>query len=168
MMPTRTQALNILTALLVGLLSLSPAAQASPPRALTLETWPQLQASLQDKPAIVHFWSVTCAICMAELPEWGAFAARNPDLRIVFVNWDREPDAARMATMLAKAKLSQVESWMIAEDFEEKLRFAIDREWMGEMPRTRLVAADGSVTSFSGAADFAKLTDWLATRRYAQ
>jgi thiol-disulfide isomerase/thioredoxin len=165
MMPGKLSLWQLLVVLLAGLTSLPHTGWAAP-RALTLDAWPPLQASLKDKPAIVHFWGVTCAICMAELPEWGAFAARHPDLRIVFVNWDRQPDSARIAATLGKAKLGDIESWARAETFEEKLRFAIDREWMGEMPYTRLIAADGAVTSFSGAADFGRLAAWLGTKRY--
>jgi hypothetical protein len=34
---------------------------------------------------------------------------------------------------------------------------------MGELPYTRLIASDGTATTFSGAADFTKLSQWLAT-----
>lgn len=155
----------------IGALAFASAASADTaagPRPLTTETWPQLAATLKDRPTIVHVWGVTCSICMVELPEWGAFAARHPEVRIVLVNWDREPDPARISTTLGKANLASVESWGLAQGFEEKVRFAFDRDWMGEMPRTRLISSSGASISYSGAADFAKLAAWIETGQYPE
>jgi len=84
----------------------------------------------------------------------------------VLINWDsRAGDAARAASALAKSGLAGVETWALAAPFEEKVRFQTDREWMGELPRTRLIARDGSVTYFSRAADFDKIAAWISGQR---
>jgi hypothetical protein len=81
----------------------------------------------------------------------------------VLVNWESRPQPAeRISNTLAKAGLSGAENWALADDFEQKIRFAIDRDWMGELPRTTLIGRDGTVTTFSGAMDFSKLAAWLA------
>ena len=74
-----------------------------------------------------------------------------------------EPPSARdrIRATLAKAGLAGAEQWALADDFEQNIRFAIDRDWMGELPRTQLIGRDGSVTTLSGAMDFSKLTAWL-------
>ena len=40
-----------------------------------------------------------------------------------------------------------------------------DPQWQGEIPRTLLVARDGTMTTMEGVADFAQLRAWLDTQR---
>jgi hypothetical protein len=63
--------------------------------------------------------------------------------------------------LVGRSTLRRAETWTLADDFEQRIRFAIDRDWMGELPRTQLIAQDGSVTTVSGAMDFSKLAAWL-------
>jgi thiol-disulfide isomerase/thioredoxin len=159
---------RLLCALALLLAACAPgrAADGEGPRAFTAASWQALRRAQADEPLIVHFWGLTCGPCLAELPQWGAFAARHRNARIVLVNWDRRAQApARIAATLAKAGLGRAESWALGEGYEEKLRFGVDRDWMGELPRTELLARDGSVTAFSGAADFVRLAAWLAAQR---
>ena len=80
----------------------------------------------------------------------------------MLINWETRPQPEdRIRNTLAKAGLADAEQWALADDFEQKIRFAIDRDWMGELPRTQLIAPYGSVTTISGATDFAKLAAWL-------
>ncbi|MFA5958098.1 TlpA family protein disulfide reductase [Hyphomicrobium sp.] len=117
----------------------------------------------KGRPVIVHFWGLTCGNCMAELKDWGAFVQAHPEATLILVNWDeRGARPAQIGPALATAGLSAASSFALGDGFEDKLRFAIDRDWMGELPYTRLIAADGSATTFSGAADFADLKTWLA------
>jgi thiol-disulfide isomerase/thioredoxin len=120
-------------------------------------------AAHPGRPVIVHFWGLTCGNCMAELADWGKFAKRNPGALIVFVNWDRRgANDVQINQALDKAGLESLPSYELGRGFEEKLRFAVDRDWMGELPYTRLIASDGAVSTFSGAADFNQLATWLA------
>ena len=125
-------------------------------------SWQDLTVAHKGQKLIVHFWSLACAPCLEELPEWGKFLARNPDAPLVLINWESRPQPEdRIRATLAKAGLAGAENWTLTDGFEQKIRFAIDRDWMGELPRTQLIAQDGSMTTVSGAMDFAKLTAWL-------
>ena len=129
-------------------------------------SWQEITSAHKGQPVIVHFWGLTCGNCMAELKDWGQFAREHPGAAIVLVNWDRhvaEPD--RIAAALAKAGLGGVQSLALSNGFEAKLRFAIDRDWMGELPYTRMISSDGSATAFSGSADFKKLQEWLVKNK---
>jgi thiol-disulfide isomerase/thioredoxin len=142
-------------------------AAAEEPRPFIEGSWQQIVSAHKGEPTIVHFWGLTCGPCLAELPNWGKFRADHPDARLVLINWDanRSQDTARAAAALKKAGLNGVESWVLAAPFEDKARFQIDRDWLGELPRTRLVARDGSTTAFSGAADFATIETWQKAQR---
>ena len=133
------------------------------PKAFGQGSWQALTGAHKGKPVIVHFWSIACAPCLPELSEWGNFLAAHPEAPLVLVNWESRPQPAeRISNTLAKAGLSGAENWALADDFEQKIRFAIDRDWMGELPRTTLIGRDGTVTTFSGAIGFSKLAAWLA------
>jgi len=149
--------------LILSLIMSVPAFAAAPPRPFDSASWQDLTSTHKGQPMIVHFWGLTCGNCMVEMKDWGQFAAQHPGVQIVFVNWDRRSsDSARIDQALAKAGLGGVASFALADGFEEKLRFAVDHDWMGELPYTRLIASDGTATTFSGAADFTKLSRWLA------
>ena len=68
---------------------------------------------------------------------------------------------SKITSTLAKAGLDSAESWMFADAFEEKLRFEIDSDWQGEMPRTILIGRDGAVTALAGKADMVRVRHWL-------
>ena len=148
------------------LLALTPGASIAKDavRPFDSGSWQEVTGAHKGQPVIVHFWAFSCGNCMVELKDWGQFAREHPGATIVLVNWDRhaaEPD--RIAAALAKAGLGSVQSLALSNGFEAKLRFGIDRNWMGELPYTRMIAGDGSATAFSGSADFQKLQEWLAT-----
>lgn len=146
-----------------------PATAAEPPRTFDTASWQEILSSHKGQPVIVHFWGFTCGNCMVELKEWGKFAEEHRGTAIAFVNWDRHgADPTRIEKALAKAGLGGVESYTLANGFEEKLRFSVDHDWMGELPYTRLIASDGAVTTFSGAADFESLSRWLGSVKQSQ
>ena len=148
-------------ALVLAVSSSPGVAGETAPKVFGKGSWQDLIGSRKGQPLIVHFWSLACAPCLTELPEWGKFLAGHPGAPLVLINWpDRPQPADRISATLAKAGLAGAENWTLADDFEQKIRFAIDREWMGELPRTQLIARDGSVTTFAGAMDFSKLAAW--------
>jgi thiol-disulfide isomerase/thioredoxin len=141
---------------------------ANAPRLFDSANWRTLASSHNGRPLIVHFWGFTCGNCMVELNDWGKFAKAHPGVAIAFVNWDRRgADPSRIAQALDKAGLGGVQSFVLANGFEEKLRFAVDHDWMGELPYTRLIAGDGTATTFSGTADFKKLSQWLEAESHS-
>ena len=145
------------------LLPLSGALAANTARPFAEGSWQELLQAHKGEPTIVHFWGLTCGPCLAELPEWSKFAADHPGVRLVLVNWDgRGQDLARAEATLEKSGLASTEAWALATPFEEKARFEVDRDWFGELPRTLLIARDGSTTAYSGAADMQKLGAWSA------
>lgn len=156
-------------AVLTFMVCASAQAFAEPPRTFDTASWQALLDAHKGQPVIVHFWGFSCGNCMVELEDWGKFARKHPDTTIAFVNWDRRgADAQRIEKALAKSGLGSVRSFTLANGFEEKLRFAVDHDWMGELPYTRLVARDGKLTTFSGAADFESLSQWLGTGQQSQ
>lgn len=128
-------------------------------------SWQALRQSHAGKPVVVHFWGLTCGPCLVELPEWGKLVRERPDANLVMIAADPFPvKPAALTATLAKDGLAGAENWVF-DGFSERLRFEVDPRWQGELPRTLLIGADGSVRAISGAADLAAIRAWLDAQR---
>ena len=143
-------------------LPVSTAAHAGQPIPFQRGSWAKLSAAHAGQPTIIHFWGLTCAPCIVELPKWGRLLAERPDLRLVLVAADPAPQSAEQVSgALERAGLGATESWSFTDRFYERLRYEIDPAWSGELPRTLLVAADGTNIILPGVADLSKVRAWL-------
>jgi hypothetical protein len=158
-------------AILLGCLVLggSPAhAQAQAPasggalRPFDTGTAAALGKTYAGRPYILALWSVTCEPCRQDMPHWGPLQRRHPGVPILLVATDPPSDRALVEKMLAQYDLGRVERWMFADDYVERLRYAIDPRWRGELPRTYLVDAARRTEAISGVVDPAKLEAWMA------
>lgn len=153
--------LSVLTALLVALLSFARA-EAAGPMPFERGSWNKLRTEHAGQPTVVHFWGLTCGPCLVELPQWGKLAAARRDLNLVLVAADPLPQPPdRIEATLANAGLGKIESWSFSDRFYERLRYEIDPSWAGELPRTVLVARDGSTKVLPGVADLGEVRAWL-------
>jgi len=149
------------TALALLLAAAALPAQADP-LPFARGSWQQLRTAHAGQATVVHLWGLTCGPCLVELPEWGKLARSRPDLKLVLVAADPIPESPeRVTATLGKAGLGAAESWIFTDLFNERLRFEIDPRWRGELPRTLLIARDGTVTALSGVADLATVRAWL-------
>ncbi|QGM96890.1 TlpA family protein disulfide reductase [Methylocystis parvus] len=124
----------------------------------------QIVKTHAGKPLIIHFWSVTCPPCIAELPQWTKLISDHAEIDVVFVNADDAEDRARAEARVEKAGLSKANHYGFEDDFVDKLYFEADASWRGELPFTALVAPDGGVTAVTGAIDDPLVTRWLEKR----
>lgn len=114
------------------------------------------------RPLIVHFWSVTCPACVAELPNWSKLTEAHKDVDVVFVDTDDAEERDRAAGRLEKAGLANASHYGFADNFVEKLYFEVDRNWRGELPFTVLVTREGARTTLAGGLDDPDLVNWLS------
>ena len=125
-------------------------------------SWQKLRSSHRGQPLIVHFWGVSCAPCMADLPDWADLRKAPGDAAIVFVAADPEPVAqAAILDALTRSGLGAADCWMFADSFAERLRYEVNPGWGGELPYTVLITREGRVSTISGVAGPEKIRDWL-------
>ena len=137
-------------------------AHASDPLPFERGSWAKLRAAHAGQATVIHFWGLTCGPCLVELPNWGKLLAERPDLKLVLVDADPAPQSPEQVTAaLDRAGLGKAESWTFTDRFYERLRYEIDVAWAGELPRTLLIAHDGTVTVLPGVADLTKVRAWL-------
>lgn len=119
-----------------------------------------IRAAHARRPFILIFWSIDCAHCPKELKALGELKRQYPKLDIVLVSTDNEAEAAQLAGFAAQQGLGAVEQWMFADPQPEKLRFAVDRRWWGELPRTYFFDASHRSEGVSGLVAPERLQRW--------
>lgn len=112
---------------------------------------------------VIHFWSLTCAPCLAELPQWPKLQ-KSLGFDLVLVSTDSLDQAPALATRLKRAGLNKVPSYAFADSFTERLMFEVARDWRGELPRTHLISTTGETTAILGSVEAEILKDWLLHR----
>jgi thiol-disulfide isomerase/thioredoxin len=154
---------------LVASLAAAPAAETSSElKPFVRGSWQEVLRSHVGRPTLVHFWGVTCGPCKVELPLLGKFMKDHSELAVVMISADLVPNLPGAArAMLEKAGLGSAENWIFDDGFVERLRFEIDPTWQGEIPRTLLIAKDGTVTTIEGTAEIPDLEKWLAQQKVA-
>jgi thiol-disulfide isomerase/thioredoxin len=154
--------------LLLASLPTVPASEESRLKPFERGSWQQVLRSHAGRPTLVHFWGVTCGPCKVELPLLGEFMKGHPAIDVVTISADLVPDLpGATRSMLEKSGLSSAENWIFNDGFAERLRFEIDPAWQGDIPRTMLIAQNGTITTIEGSADIADLEKWSDGQRAA-
>jgi thiol-disulfide isomerase/thioredoxin len=132
-------------------------------------SWQELLHAHAGRPTIVAFWGVTCGPCKVELPMLGALMRDQAGVDVVTISADLVPNLSEATqSMLQKAGLGSAENWIFDDGFVERVRFEIDPAWQGDIPRTMLIAGDGTMTTIEGSADMAELAKWSKTQLAAK
>jgi thiol-disulfide isomerase/thioredoxin len=121
-----------------------------------------IRATQAGRPFVLAFWSIYCKPCRDELGQWGPLQRRYPNIQIILVATDSLANRAILTKILSGHELSAVQTWAFADEFEERVRFAVDRSWRGELPRTYLFDSAHRMEVRSGPAELTWLEPWLA------
>ena len=84
----------------------------------------------------------------------------------MLVSTDTPEEEKDISANLAKFSLRKAESWVFADSYTERLRFEVDRKWLGELPRTYFYGANNEVAAISGKLEYKEMEDWVK-RQYA-
>lgn len=141
---------------------LGGSAAAAPPKPFAAATPAALAERYAGRAYILAFWSVECPHCEANLRLYARLLGERPELPLVLVAADPPEAAAQAEARLIGLGLADADSWLFADPVAERLRYAVDRDWRGELPRTYLYDARHQAQAFSGRLDEARLRGWLA------
>jgi peroxiredoxin len=125
------------------------------------------------KPFVVALWSVSCTHCGKDLEIFSRLLRQHPQFQLVLISTDDVQQQDEIARSLlrydlptaATAGSGQAESWVFADSYTERLRYEIDPQWYGELPRTYFYDAKGNKRGVSGVLDEREVTDWLRRAR---
>lgn len=132
------------------LLCLSSVAVAQETRPFVRGSQQAIVAAHQGRPYVLALWSLDCTHCRDDLALLGRLQAKYRTLEIVLVATDTPSREAEIQAVLKQYALQGVESWVFADSYAERLRFEIDAQWYGELPRTYFFDADGKAAAVSG------------------
>ena len=149
-----------LALLLGGLCLVSPLA-AQDIRPFDTGSLEKIVAAHKTRPFVLAFWSLTCPPCREELTLLGDVFRGDRARDLVLVSTDAPEETAAIATVLAQHRLAGAEAWVFADAFTERLRYGIDRQWQGELPRTYLYGVDGTIQAVSGKLSPPHLRQWI-------
>lgn len=137
------------------------AAPAADIRPFMADTFAALKAERAGQPFILALWSVDCPPCMVELQMLGRLKAEKPDLPLILVSTDNIALQEDASDFLADFGLAGITSWMFADAFTESLRFSIDPQWYGELPRGYLFDREHQAHAHSGIMSEQMVREWL-------
>lgn len=120
-----------------------------------------IAAAHAGKPFILAFWSLSCVYCKANLEQFGKLLVAHPQLPLVLVATDTPGEGAQIAATLDKYGLENIQSWVFADTFVERLHFEIDRRWRGELPRTYFYDAQHQARVVNGKLDEMETESWV-------
>ena len=125
-------------------------------------SYQKIVVARQGKPFILNFWSLTCSYCMVELEMLKKLAKKYPRLDLVLVSTDTPEEEQSVSDILAKLSLGKAEAWVFADSYTERLRFEIDKNWQGELPRTYFFSAkNNEVVAVSGKVEQEEVEQWI-------
>ncbi len=124
-------------------------------------SYQEIVSARAGKPFIIGFWSLTCTNCIDDLAMFGKLAKKYRDLDLVLVATDTPEQKRELAHTLQRYRLERTESWVFADGFVERLRYEVDPQWYGELPRTYFYDARGNAVAVSGKLERVQIERWL-------
>lgn len=110
-----------------------------------------ITSAREGQPFLLVLWSIDCPPCRKELQSIGRIYSEFSPGGLVLVLTDGPDGAVQAKKMLAGLGLASAESWLFADSFPERLRYRIDPDWYGELPRSYFYDAGHRRTAKSGA-----------------
>jgi hypothetical protein len=112
-------------------------------------------------PFALALWSLECPHCKDSLKSLEKLRRQHPDVGLVLIQVDATEQASAGEEVLNRLGIHVGERWIFADEAPERLRYAVDRQWAGELPRTYLYRKDCERSGISGALKADVLRAWL-------
>ena len=149
--------------LVAALLALAAAASVQATEPFVRGSQQAIVAAQQGRPFVQALWSLDCVHCRDDLALLGRLRKQYPALQVILVATDPAEQREQAEQVLAHFQLADAPSWLFADRFVERLRYEIDPQWFGELPRTYFYGADGKRTAVSGKLDARDVEQWIRT-----
>ena len=151
--------------LIVALAMVTNGAFAHELRAFDAKSVIAIRDAHAGKPFVLAFWSIRCAPCIEDMADFVTLQSKSPNVAIVLVATDTGADRDAASQFLARYRLGRIETWGFADAFAERVRFAVDRSWRGELPRTYFYDAEHRADVRTGRLDRRWTDEWFARQR---
>jgi hypothetical protein len=120
-----------------------------------------IEEKFTGEPFLMVLWEINCLPCHEEMALIGKYRQIHPDMNIVMIGTDDISRRDDIDELLEKHGLVGIDSWLFAHPNIERLRYSIDPNWFGELPRNYIYDSDSSRIGFSGKLTEELLDEWL-------
>ncbi len=125
------------------------------------DSYKTILADYQGKPFLLGLWSLDCPPCFKELEELARWKQQYPQLNLVLIATDEYELKEEVNQQIKAFGLEQSDNWIFSEQATVKLRYAIDPNWHGELPRSYLYDAQHQSTAVSGLLNKETIQQWV-------
>jgi len=132
-------------------------------RPFTDGSLPEIERAHGGRPFLLAVWSLDCPPCFRELTLLSEWSKEHPQVDLVLLSADPPEAGALVDETLEQLGLSDLESWISADEIPERFRYRLDPQWRGELPRNYFYNAGGQRMAHSGLLPREMLDSWLAT-----
>ena len=151
-------AFALIPVLIMAMVSTAAIAELKP---FTTSSMEQILAERVAKPFILLLWSIDCAPCMKELQQLQQAQSALSKTDLILISTDGMENHAEAQRVLTEFGLNNNDNWIFADAMPERLRYRIDPNWSGELPRSYFYDASHQRNSKSGALSLTLLQEWL-------
>ncbi len=120
----------------------------------TTGSYQQLLKQHQNKPLMLTIWSTTCTSCMEKMPVLQALKNSWQDINIVMLAVDDLSNKIQVQAVLSEHGLADGDNWILADQNAQRVRYEIDPNWFGELPRTYFLNSEHEREGISGALSY--------------
>lgn len=139
---------NLFAALVMVAALLTTAQATANSRQLTLGS---IDSAMSPAPRLVVMWSLDCPACFEELDLISQMLEQHPDMAISLISTDDDDQRmAEVAEVYQQPGLKNTSRWVYAPNQGQRLRYSIDPNWQGELPRSYYVDKNGKRHGHSG------------------
>lgn len=131
-----------------------------PLKLLQAESLQKILAERDKQTFILLLWSIDCPPCLQELSNLEQFREQLSSLNTVLVSTDKVQHTDLVQATLSQYKLEHLDNWIFANTMPEKLRYSIDSNWYGELPRAYFYNNNQRI-SHSGIVSKTTLKQWI-------
>lgn len=130
-------------------------------KTFSAESLDSIVAQRDGKPFILVMWSIDCQPCMQELELLSDMRGEQPKLDVVLVSTDGLELAAEVESVLTQFTMQREENWLFSHGNSPRLRYQVDQDWFGELPRAYFYLDRETRLAHSGALTRQQLRQWL-------
>jgi len=110
---------------------------------------------------ILILWSLDCPPCLKELSLLQSLKGAFSMNQIVLVSTDDQDSSTDVQKILVDYQLNEWDNWFFADALPERLRYIIDPDWYGELPRSYFYDSKHQRKAHSGLLNEVMLKAWL-------
>jgi len=153
--------LSVRTVCLAALLAVASLGHAATLRPFDSGSLAAILKAHSGHALVVAFWSIHCAPCLEDMEDWRALQAAHRDVPVILVTTDGPAEQVQVQRILERYRMDDLQSWAFADEFSERVRYAVDRTWRGELPRTYFYDRGHKVQARTGRLDRKWSEDWF-------